>query len=252
MIDDPVFYWLAVPAVTLAGISKGGFGGGLAFAGLLLITTVVPPVQAAAIMLPLLCLMDLVGAWVYRRSWDRPNMVVLVPGALVGIALGTATFSLLDQVTLQFIVAALAVAFPLQHWLSGDRGMVTQPQSRPMGYFWGGVAGLTSFVIHMGGPATNIYLLPQRLPKTTLVATIVAFYAIVNYAKILPYAWLGLLSDENLTTAAVLAPLAVGGTVLGTRLQGWLSQAWVYRISYAMMFATGLKLGHDAITAAAS
>lgn len=247
MITDPLFYMVAAPAVTLAGVSKGGFGGGLAFAGLLLIAMIIPPTQAAAIMLPLLCLMDLVGAWVYRREWSRPNMAVLVPGALVGIAVGALTFRYLDDQTLRLVVGTLAVGFPLDHWLRGRRRRAPKVQSRRMGVFWGAIAGLTSFVIHLGGPATNIYLLPQRMEKRQLVATIVIFYAIVNYAKLLPYWWIGLLSPTNVTTALVLAPLAAIGTVIGARLTGWLSEAWVYRISYAMMFGSGLKLLHDGL-----
>jgi uncharacterized membrane protein YfcA len=144
------------------------------------------------------------------------------------------------------VVGALAVAFPLDHWLRGRRRSPKR-QSRPMGVFWGAVAGLTSFVIHMGGPATNLYLLPQRLEKRVLVATIVIFYAIVNYAKLLPYWWLGLLSAQNLSTALILAPLAAAGTVVGARLTHRLPEAWVYRVSYLMMFCTGLKLVHDGL-----
>jgi len=243
LIDDPLFWLVAVPAVFLAGASKGGFGGGLAFAGILVIATVIPPVQAAAIMLPLLCLMDVVAAWAFRKSWHRPSMAVLVPGSLIGIALGTATFTLLDDQMMRILVGGLAVGFTLDHWIRGNRP--PKAQSRPKGLFWGAMAGYTSFVIHAGGPATNIYLLPQRLEKSVFVGTIVIFYLIVNYAKIPSYAWLGLLNGSNLTTAAILAPLAAIGTWIGTRLHAVISEAWVYRLSYLTMFATGLNLLYD-------
>ena len=68
MITDPLFYLAAVPAVILFGISKGGFGSGLGVLAVPLIAMVVSPVQAAAILLPILCVMDLLGLWAYRGS----------------------------------------------------------------------------------------------------------------------------------------------------------------------------------------
>ena len=85
MITDPWFYAAAVPAVLIFGISKGGFGGGLGLVAVPLMTLAIGPRQAAAILLPILCVMDLFGAWAYRGRWDRPIMAALLPGALVGI-----------------------------------------------------------------------------------------------------------------------------------------------------------------------
>jgi uncharacterized membrane protein YfcA len=68
VIDQPVFYLLATLAVLIVGISKGGFGGGLAVAGVPLMSLAIPPFQAAAILLPILCLMDLAGL---RAYWGR-------------------------------------------------------------------------------------------------------------------------------------------------------------------------------------
>ena len=84
MITDPWFYAAAIPAVLIFGISKGGFGGGLGLVAVPLMTLAVGPRQAAAILLPILCVMDLFGAWAYRRRWDRENMAVLVPGRAGG------------------------------------------------------------------------------------------------------------------------------------------------------------------------
>ena len=61
MLDDPWFYAAAVPALLLIGISKGGFGGGFGTVGVPMLALVIPPTQAAAILLPVLALMDLLG-----------------------------------------------------------------------------------------------------------------------------------------------------------------------------------------------
>ena len=90
MITDPWFYAAAVPAVLVFGISKGGFPG-MAVISIPLLALVISPVQAAAIMLPILCVMDVVTVWAFRGRWELPELRVLLPGALLGIGVGTLT-----------------------------------------------------------------------------------------------------------------------------------------------------------------
>lgn len=253
MIADPWFYALALPAILVAGISKGGFGGGVGFLAVPMLALVISPIQAAAIMLPLLCVMDIVGVWGYRRHWHRANMAALLPGALAGIAIGTASFRYLDDDIIRLMVGALALGFTLHHWLGGgERGQAARPPTRagaPIGGLWGAVAGFTSFIAHAGGPPFSVYVLPQRLDKTEFVGTSVIFFFAVNYAKLLPYAWLGLLDGGNLVTSAALMPLAPIGMLLGMWLHRRISPDWFYRLCYLMVFAAGIKLVYDGGTA---
>ena len=109
LIDIPLFYVIAVPAVLLAGISKGGFGGGIGSMAVPLMALAVSPLQAAAVMLPLLCVMDLFGVWAYRGQWDRRNMAILVPAALLGIVIGAATFRYLSADHVRIIIGTALI-----------------------------------------------------------------------------------------------------------------------------------------------
>jgi uncharacterized membrane protein YfcA len=79
IITDPFFYLVAIPAVLIAGVSKSGFGGGLGVMAVPLMALALSPQAAAAIMLPILCLMDVANVWAYRKNWDRRNMMILIP-----------------------------------------------------------------------------------------------------------------------------------------------------------------------------
>ena len=70
LITDPLFYVFAVPAVVVLGISKGGFSG-IGMVSTPLLALVMPPLQAAAILLPIILLQDALSCWIYRREWDR-------------------------------------------------------------------------------------------------------------------------------------------------------------------------------------
>jgi uncharacterized membrane protein YfcA len=242
IITDPIFYAVAIPAVLLTGISKGGFGSALGGIGVPLMALAISPLHAAAILLPVLCFMDLVGFRVYYRKWDSANLRIMIPGAVVGIAIGTLTFGMLSDDAIRILIGGIAVAFTLNGWLGLGARQQAAGRSAIKGTFWSGVSGLTSFLAHAGGPPAMIYMLPQRLAKTTYVATISVFFMFVNAIKLVPYAWLGQFSAANLGTSLVLAPLVPLGVWLGLWLQNRVNTIWFYRISQACLLATGLQL----------
>ena len=247
LLGDPLFASFAVGAVLLAGLSKGGFGGGIGFVGVLALSQVSSPVQAVAIMLPILCVMDLMGVWAYRKDWDRPSMKVLVIGCMIGTVIGTLTFKWMDEQLIRLMVGFIAIAFFIDFFRSGGEKAVPRVFSDPVGYVLGTIAGFTSFVIHAGLPPVAMYLLPQRLDKRVHVGTIVILFFIVNYAKILPYWWLGLFTMPNLSISLILMPLAPIGMLIGIRFNHLIPQIWFMRASYTILFVLGMRMLYEGL-----
>lgn len=250
VLTEPFFYAIAIPAVLLVGISKGGFGGGVGLLGVPMLALAIPLVQAAAILLPILCVMDLLAVYAYRGQYSTANLRVLLPGALAGIAAGSVAFGAFDEAWIRCIVGAVALVFAAQYWINllHRGGEEAEPAAaRPLpGLFWGAVSGFTSTVAHAGGPPLGVYVLPQRLPRTVYVGTTVLFFTVINYVKLGPYALLGLLHGGNLATSLALAPLAPVGIWLGRWLHDRVSESTFYRISYALLVLVGVKLLWDA------
>jgi len=244
LITDPAFYFVAIPAIILIGISKGGFGSGVGILATPMVALAVPMTQAAAILLPILCLMDVVGLVAYRGRWMRDHMVLLLCGGICGIALGALAFSYIDDAMLRIGIGAFAISFVVHRLASSKQGEAA-PHSPAKGLFWSMVSGFTSTLIHAGGPPLNVYLLPRRLDKTVFVGTTVVFFAVVNAVKLLPYTWLGLFDSANLKTSAVLAPLAPVGILLGVWMMKRIPQELFYRICYVILLVVGSKLLWD-------
>lgn len=247
MITDPFFYLVAIPAVLIVGISKGGLGGGLGLVAVPLMAMAVPPTTAAAIMLPILCLMDLVGLWKFRGRGDRRSLSILLPAALVGILLGTLSFRYLTDDHIRLIVGTIAISFTLNYYLRRS-SRETRDQSRLRGSFWGALSGFTSFSVHAGGAPLNIYLLPLRLEKSAYIATTIVFFAAVNYIKLVPYAMLGQFNGSLLLTSASLAVLAPVGVLTGAWLQHRINERLFYHLCYAFLMLAGVKLLYDAFS----
>jgi len=250
LITDPIFYLAAVPAVIFFGIAKGGFGSGLGVLAVPLMAMVVSPVQAAAILLPILCLMDLVGLWAYRGKWLWPELRILLPASSVGIIAGTLMFEFMSPARLRLLLGIVAVAFTLHHWLQAYLSRVTEQKlfGPATGMGAAAIAGFTSFIAHSGGPPITMYLLRRGIDRTQFVATTVVFFAVMNYVKIAPYAWLGQFDNSNLLTALVLSPLAPIGMGMGIWLHNRVTDRFFFRVAYAMLFVVGLKLMYDGVT----
>jgi len=248
VIPDLWFYALACPAILIAAISKGGFGGGVVVLAVPLMSLAVPPQQAAAVMLPVLMVIDVMAVWVYRKSFDGGHLKIILPASVIGIALGWAGFGLLDVSMIRLLLGIIALAFSLDYWFQFRPRKAPQGPDKLVGGFWAALAGFTSFVAHAGGPPLNVYMLAQGLEKRVFVGTVAIFFAGVNWMKLVPYALLGQFNTENLTTSLLLLPLAPVGVWLGLWLQKRVSDKAFYGVCYGLLFVTGIKLAYDGVT----
>ena len=250
MISDPLFYFATVPAVLLFGISKGGFGGGLGVLSIPLMALVISPIQAAAILLPILCLMDLVSLWAYRGKWIGSELRILIPASFLGIALGTLLFEYMSPAIIRLLLGFVAISFTLHHWVLERIRAGSELDLFPerVGMVAATAAGFTSFIAHAGGPPLNMYLLRRGLDRSQFVGTSVVFFAVVNYVKLVPYSWLGQFDLANLTTSLVLAPLAPIGIGIGVWLHNRVSDKFFFGFVYLLLFVVGIKLIYDGIT----
>jgi uncharacterized membrane protein YfcA len=247
MITDPAFYAVAVAAVLLMGLAKSGFLGGFGSMATPLLALAVPVPQAAAIMLPLLLVMDATGIQQLWRERDRALLALLLPAGLVGTLVGWALFGLLSAKAVAAVVGALTLAFLAQRLLLPPRrdGL---PPPRNVGRLLAVVSGFTSFVAHAGSPPVQAYVLPLRLEPVRMAATMAVFFGAVNLSKWIPYALLGLLDARNLLTSLVLVPLAPLGVWVGVWALRRIDARWFYAIAYAGMAATGAKLLWDGLS----
>ncbi|CCV04799.1 putative integral membrane protein [Mesorhizobium metallidurans STM 2683] len=249
LVLDPWFYAATIPAVILTGLSKGGFGGAVGLIGVPMMALAMPPVQAAAILLPILCLMDIVSVWTWWGVYDRRMLVDMMPGAVAGIGLGWLTAAFVTEEMVRLIVGTVAIVFVLRWIYVQIRHGAThsaQP-NRVAAAFWGTIAGFTSFVAHVGGPPFQIYALPIRLDPKVLSGTSAILFAATNALKLVPYFALGQFDTANRTASAVLMPLAPLSTIAGAWLVRRMRPELFYPFTYATVAVVAVKLLWDGI-----
>ena len=242
---DFYFFLTAVPAVLLFGISKGGFAGPIAILSIPLMSLTMSPQTAAGILLPILLVMDFVALYIYWKKWDLKNIKIIIPSSIIGIIVGTFTFSFISDNGIRIIIGIIAILFIFLS-INQKNSFLIKP-TKNKGLFWSLIAGYTSFLIHAGGTPINFYLLPQKLNKTIYMGTMTIIFLIINSIKLIPYYYLGQLDLPNLKASLILSPLAPISILIGYYLHKKVSENIFYYFIYFFLGIGGIKLIYDGV-----
>ena len=248
LLKDMHFYFFAIPAVLIYGISKGGFGGVFGVVSVPLLSVIISPHQAAAIFLPLLIAMDI---FVLKKFWgvfDKRSLWLLIPSAVLGVVIGYFTVGNFEENHSRLLVGTIAIVFGLQYFLMRDLGEKSiDKKDKLKGFLWGTVAGFTSYHVHAGGPPVSAYLLPKKFPPLIYAGTTGIFFCLVNLIKLPAFIAAGQLTTDSLLLSLVLAPLVPISVNLGHRMVMKFSDDIYYFLISVGLILLGIRLLYTAI-----
>jgi uncharacterized protein len=249
MLDDPYFYLFAIPAVLLIGLAKGGFSGLGALGTPLMAIGISDPVKAAAILLPILIVQDVVGVAAFRKSWDGTVLAAMLPGAVVGIGLGWLLAARISGDAVMTAMGAISILFgSYRLWVErGGRIVAAATSPAWIGSLFGVVTGFTSQIAHAGGPPFQMWVMPRKLPRDVFVGTSAIFFAVVNWIKVPAYFALGQFTGDNARLTLALLPFAILGSLAGVKLVRHVRTERFYTLIYLLMIAAGTKLLIDGL-----
>lgn len=245
---EPLTILVAATAVFAIAFLKGAFGGGFAILGIPLLALVMDPISGGALLAPLFLVMDVFAFRYWRPStWSWPDLVLLVPGLLVGSALGFIGMQLADRHLVAIAVALITMGFAALWFIQGAR-VVVRPRSRIKGALAGVVSGITSMIAHSGGPPVAMYLLPLGLSKALYAGTTATFFCVANLAKVGPWLLLARPSAALWGLTGLCALVVPVGVWAGWRLHQRLDQRQLYGVLYGLLVVVALKLLWDGLS----
>jgi uncharacterized membrane protein YfcA len=213
--------FLAFLGVFLIGLSKAGFATGLGMLSTPLVAQALPARVAIGVVLPLLCLADAMTLGVYWRRWESRLVAWPLVGAVAGIAVATGFVSHVSELALRRTIGGIGLALTALLIVRN----VFHPHAvyRPAwwhGLLVGAAAGFSSAIAHAAGPILALYLLAQRLEKTSFIATTGLFFTVNNLLKVPPYVATGLIGAATLGLSlryAAAVPLGIAAGWWATR-----------------------------------
>lgn len=249
MLLDPTMLAVGIAAALLIGMAKGGLSGGLGVLVVPLLSLAMDPRTAAAVVLPILIVSDLFAIRAFWGKWLWNHFAVLMAGAIIGIIIGTLTFSSVSAPAMRLLMGLIALGFVASRAIGASRSADTlQPAAVGPGLFWGALSGFTSFTAHAGAPPVQIYLMPRGLTKIAFLATNQLLFTAINLAKVPSYVGLGQFTAPVMWTALILMPAAAVGVFLGFRLQNLIPEKPFFRLLMVLLAVTGIKLVYDGLT----
>ena len=223
------YYTAMVAAVSIIGIAKSGFGGGIGILAVPLIANVLPAQAALGVMLPILIGADVLAVWQHlgRQSWKHVRWTF--SGATIGIAAGTALIFWFQSgstdheiqeawlsACLRLLVGGICLGMVLLQCYRLLGGRVPRlPDTRNAGISTGGIAGFISMLTHGAGPIMSIYFLEHKMEKRLLVGTLAFFFFVVNLSKVPSYVGLGWINSSTLSESAVWLLAVPIGSLIG-------------------------------------
>ena len=242
-----IYYICAAIAVIISGLAKGGFAG-LGALAMPVMAMGVDPIAGAAILLPILIVQDVVSVWSFRRTFSGEIIRVMLPGMALGVLLGYLYASHFSEKAVLGAVGGISIIFGLHRlWLDRATAIVL-PSNSPkwLGTIFGMASGFTSQIAHAGSPPFQMWVLPRRLPRDSLIGTTAISFAAMNWLKVPAFAALGQFTASNMMASAALLPLALAATFAGVALVRRIDASRFYTIIYALMVMLGVKLVFDA------
>lgn len=251
MFTDPFFYLVGLSTTFVISLSKGAFGGGLAIIGVPLLSLVMSPIEAAIVVAPLVCFMDVFALNAFGpRTWSKADLVWMMPGLVLGILLGYTFFTYVDPHVVALVIGAITLVFAADYFLRGRLAAAGgHPASPPLALAAGTASGFTTFVAHAGGPPALMYLLRRGLDKTVFAGTNIALFTLGNYIKLLPYGLLMWAEPRTFYAALLLAPAVPFGVWAGKWLHDRLEQRRLFFWCYMILAFAAAKLLFDAARA---
>jgi uncharacterized protein len=248
MLPDPFSLLLVFSGVFLIAFMRGAFGGGFAIIGIPLLSLRLDPITAGALLAPLFVVNDLFALRYWKPgTWSKPDLKLLVPALLIGIAVGTVLMRILDRHVIEIAMALITLLFAAL-WFMGGGKVQSEPRKPAKGLFAGFCSGVTTMVAHAGGPPLAMYLLPLGLPKSVMAGTTSLFFTVGNVAKAGPWLWLAQPGRDIWLLMLICVPVIPLAIWAGWRLHERLDQQKLYRVCYGLLIVTAMKLLWDGVS----
>lgn len=232
---------LIAMVVLLIGISKSAFAGALGVFAVPLLMFKLTAIEAITLMLPLLIIADAMSIKSFWKKWDVQLLVSLIPGAIMGIVIANLLMDYINSEYLRIIIACICITFSFKN-IFFKQLHLSFIHNRIGAYFMSAISGITSTLVHAGGPPLIIYFTAIGLPRTKFVATAAAFFAVMNIIKLMGVLSLGLLTIETVLTAIAFFPLALIGNWLGIKINESLDKKRFEKVMNYLLLILGLWL----------
>ena len=219
LFQSSLLNWCLVAAgAFIIGLSKAGIKG-IDMLNVTLMALVFGGKASTGVVLPLLCLADVMAVVYYHRHARWDHFWKLLPWMVAGVLIGVAVGKDLNEAVFRKVMSAIIVLTVIIVLLMEARRKPFVPHSFLFVAGTGLASGFTTMLGNLAGAFSNLYFLALRIPKNDFIGTAAWVFLVINWFK-LPFQ---ILFWRNITTASLytdllLLPSLLFGFFVGIRL----------------------------------
>lgn len=238
-----LFYLMAALVAFLIGLSKGGLGGTLGALATPLMALVMPSGRVIGLVLPILMFADVFAVTLHWGNWNRKLILLLLPGSLLGVTIGTFLITNAPTRTLRVLLGVIVLIFVAYKVFEKRIMAFFSYEGRDWhGLVAGMVTGFSSSLAHIGGPPVSIYLLMEKVTPSVFIATSALFFFILNWIKVPYYIYARQFDAQLMWQIAWLMPLVPLGVWVGKWAANKLDRDTFEKVIVALLGLIGVML----------
>jgi len=227
----------------MIGIAKGGLGGLVGALAAPIMSLLMPIDRVIGLILPVMMFADIFGLAFHWRKWNVRLIVLILPGAIIGVTLGTWFITNTPTEALQNALVVIILLFVFYKVFEKRiLGSLTYQSKNWHGWFAGTITGFSSALAHTGAPPVNIYLLMQDVTPRVFVATAALFFFTLNWIKVPYYFYADLFDFPKLWSVAWLLPLVPLGAWFGRWFVSKVNKQIFERVIIVLLVISALLL----------
>jgi uncharacterized membrane protein YfcA len=222
--NQTILFIVAALVAFLIGLSKGGLGGTAGALATPMMALVLPADKVIGLLLPILMLADIFAMALHWRKWNSKLVLLLLPGAILGVTIGTIFITNAPTETLRTLLGVIVLIFAVYKIFEKRiLNLFTYKSRNWHGIVAGTITGFSSALAHTGGPPVTIYLLMQKVTPAVFITTSVLFFFILNWIKVPYYFYADLFDFDQLGRLIWILPLVPIGV--------WVGRWFAYRVN---------------------
>jgi uncharacterized protein len=219
LFEGTVLNWILIfLAAFFIGFSKAGIKG-IDIMNVTIMAIVFGGKASTGVVLPLLCIADVLAVIYYHRHAQWDHFWKLLPWMVVGILIGVFIGKDLNEAIFRKIMALIIMLTVGILLLLELRKNITIPQNKLFAAIMGLISGFTTMFGNLAGAFSNVYFLALRMVKNDFIGTAAWVFLVINFFK-LPFQaiyWNNITLD-TLKINLVLLPALFLGFLLGIRI----------------------------------
>lgn len=176
--------------------------------------------ESTGVILPMLCMADIIAVAYYKRIADWKIVLRLLPTAIIGFFIAIGVDKLVPNEKFRMLMGwTLLVAFLIMLWSE-----IFGKENKWMKKWWyaaifGLLGGFTTMIGNAAGPVMSVYLLSMRKEKLEYIGINAWFFLVVNLLKV-PlqiFVWNNI-SWQSFNLNLLMLPVIGIGALIGIRV----------------------------------